>query len=157
MPPTKEQVNGVLNAVAQRSPSVADHLERNKGYWTKYIKTTWDARTAAPREVVTLRGRPPTTLSSMFSNVQALRNAVRRGVLPVDAALHKRLDKLVDVTWGMLNEDPAKATQITNMIAEIRLMSSGTQRRSKPLIPAEVAGAPSDVSRVFDLAIQMGA
>ena len=157
MSPTKDQVNAVLSEVARRAPYVADYLGQNKAYWAKYIKTTWEARVVAPKDIVSLRGRPPTTLPSMLSNVQALRLAVSRGTLPVDAALHKRLDKLAEVTMGIRDQDPTKAAQVLSIITEVRTMTPGERKRGQVTVPAEVAGAPSAVSRLFDLATQMGA
>ena len=157
MTPTKDQVNAVLATVAQRAPYLSAHLQQNKTYWTKYISATWDARVVAPKDIVSLRGRPPTTLPSMLSNVQALRAAVSRGTLPVDAALHKRLDKLTEVTMGMRDQDPTKAARVLSIIAEVRDLTPTERKRGKVAVPAEVAGAPSAVSRLFDLATQMGA
>ena len=157
MSPTKDQVNAVLSEVARRAPYVADYLGQNKAYWAKYVKATWEARTVAPKDIVSLRGRPPTTLPSMLSNVQALRLAVSRGTLPVDAALLKRLDKLGEVTLGMWDQDPKKATQVLSIFTDIRNMTPGERKRGQVTVPAEVASAPSAVSRLFDLATQMGA
>lgn len=157
MTPTKDQVNVVLTTVAERAPHLAAHLQQNKAYWAKYIKSTWEARVAAPKDIVSLRGRPPTTLPAMLSNVQALRTAVSRGTLPVDAALSKRLDKLTEVTTGMRDQDSTKAARVLSIIAEIRGLTPGERKRGQVAVPSQVVGAPSAVARVFDLAIQMGA
>jgi len=157
MTPTKDQINAVLATVAQRAPYLSAHLRQNKAYWSKYVKTTWEARVAPPKDIVSLRGRPPTTLPAMISNVQALRTAVARGLLPVDAALTKRLDKLEEVTTAIMGQDPTKAAQVLNIIAEIRSMTPGERKRGQVAVPSQVVGAPSAVARVFDLAIQMGA